>query len=100
MAKYEIILDPLAEFDINEGLDYYSIISQDLALRFIDTIEQKLDILSKTPNAFQLRYSRYHTLPLKDFPFMIQYFIDEIAKTIYVLAIPHTSENPDTAWPE
>ncbi|MFT5884620.1 MAG: toxin ParE1/3/4 [Arcticibacterium sp.] len=80
MAKYESILDPLAELDIDEGLDYYSIISQDLALRFIDDIEQKLGLKSTTPKAFQIRYSRYHTIPLKVFPFMIHYYIDEKIK--------------------
>jgi plasmid stabilization system protein ParE len=99
MADYDVIILPEAENDLLESADYYLKISEKVSKAFLIEVDQKLEILSTNPSAFQIRYRDYHTIPLSKFPFLIHYFLDENAGRVEVLAILHTSRNSDN-WPD
>lgn len=90
---YKIVIDPRAILDIQDAVDYYEFKNQGLGVRFYETLEEHFAIISKTP-FFQLRYKDYHALPIKKFPFILLYFIDESLKTVYIMSVFNTFLNP------
>lgn len=79
--------------DIQEAIDYYESKQSGLGEYFYQVIDEHLDTLSKNP-FFEIRYKDYRGLPIKKFPFIIFYFIDEKVKTVYIMSVFNTSLNP------
>ena len=73
---FKIILDNRAFNDIDDAVDYYHKLSPPLTKRFVSDIRRAMKALTKNP-FFQIRYKDYRCLPLKNFPFMIHYTVDE-----------------------
>ncbi|MEC4005706.1 type II toxin-antitoxin system RelE/ParE family toxin [Flavobacterium sp. SUN052] len=90
---YKVVFDPRAIIDIQETVTYYDSKKEGLGLRFYETLEEHIAIISKTP-FFQLRYKDYHALPIKKFPFIILYYIDENLKIVYIMSVFNTFLNP------
>ncbi|MBP6557753.1 MAG: type II toxin-antitoxin system RelE/ParE family toxin [Flavobacterium sp.] len=90
---YSVVIDPRALQDIQAAIDYYDFKSEGLGSYFYQEVEQHFEILAKNP-FYQIRYKDYHGLPLKKFPFIVFYFIDEEIKTVFVLSIFNTYINP------
>ncbi|MCP9764566.1 type II toxin-antitoxin system RelE/ParE family toxin [Lacihabitans soyangensis] len=80
---------------MEEAFEYYLRISEKLAIRILREIENKLEIISDIPEAFQVRYKEFRTISLKKFPYMIHYFVDSKSLEIHILAVLHTSVNTD-----
>lgn len=96
--SFQILIDPEAVQDIQEAIYWYNDQQADLGRKFHVTIKRVLSKLKK--NAFfQIRYDDVHCLPVKVFPFMIHYTINEESRLIIVRAILHTSQNPEK-WKE
>lgn len=91
---YEVILDNRALQDVQNIIEYYETKSLDLGRLFSDELDSSLLLLSKSP-FFQIRYSEIHCLPLKKFPYMIHYRVDENKKLILVSAVFSTHINPE-----
>lgn len=94
---YSITLDPMAIVDLQKAIDYYDEQQFGLGKRFEKTIDKHFTTLGKNP-FFQLRYDNVHCMPVKKFPFMIHYTIDEENKKIKINAVLHTSLNPNKHW--
>lgn len=90
---FEIVIEPRAILDIQSAIDYYESKQIGLGERFYEIIDEYLKILSNNP-FFEIRYKDYRGLPIKNFPFIIFYFIDEKIKTVYVMSVFNTSLNP------
>lgn len=91
--SYKLVIEPLAIEDIQQAIDYYDHQQIGLGEKFEQELDRQIRILSSTPH-FQIRYDQVHCLPLKKYPFMIHYTIDELGKTVIIRAIFHTSQNP------
>lgn len=96
MAFNTIVL-PSAIKDIQEIIDYYDTIQQGLSGKFDNELNDYFLSLQKNP-FFQTRYANVHCLPLKKFPVMIHFTIDEKLNKVYIRAVLNTSKNPDTSW--
>ena len=94
---YSIILSDEATFDIIDANDWYNVINPTLSGEFEKEIERFLNTILDNPNKFQLKYKTARIVFLKKFPFGIHYLIDK--KTIKVIAVFHTSRNPNN-WSE
>lgn len=92
-----ILILPQAVSDIAEAKAYYESQSAGLGIRFSDEVKKSIDTLMITPY-FQLRYENVRCLPLRSFPFMIHYTIDEQEQEIFIHAVLHTSRNPEKYW--
>ncbi|MCD9575765.1 type II toxin-antitoxin system RelE/ParE family toxin [Flavobacterium soyae] len=90
---FNIVIEPRALADIQEAIDYYESKQSGLGEYFYQVIDEHLDTLSKNP-FFEIRYKDYRGLPIKKFPFIIFYFIDEKVKTVYIMSVFNTSLNP------
>jgi len=73
---FEIILEPIALMDIQEAIDYYDDQKFGLGEIFENEVNRSLLSLSDIPY-YQIRYDKTRCLPLKKFPYMIHYTLDE-----------------------
>lgn len=92
--SYHFVNRPVVTSDIEEIVDYYKIISTDLANRFLDRLEEAKRYITNNPEAFQIKYKNVRTILLKQFPYHIHYIVDNSKKQINVLAIIHAYRNP------
>ncbi|MEQ6120503.1 type II toxin-antitoxin system RelE/ParE family toxin [Reichenbachiella sp. MALMAid0571] len=90
---YKIKAEPEAHDDIQEGIDWYNEQKPGLGRKFhaeVKTYFKKL----KTNPFFQVRYDDVHCLPIKKYPYMIHFTIDEENKIVTVKAVFNTSKDP------
>lgn len=80
-------------WDIQEAINYYETKQEDLGEYFYEVINEHIELLTQNPY-FQIRYEDYHGLPVKKFPFIIFYFIDEKLKIVNILSVFNTSMSP------
>lgn len=95
--SFSIAILPSALSDIQKAIDYYDEQQIGISQKFESELNLLFLSLQKNP-FYQLRYKTVHCLPLKKFPFMIHFTVDEKTSTIYVRAILHTSLNPYDYW--
>lgn len=84
---------PSALYDIQQTYDWYEEQSENLGERFLEIIDEAFEDLVKVP-FYQIRYDDVRCLPVRVFPFMIHFTIDENRKIISVSAILHTKKKP------
>ena len=96
--SYKIVIEPRAIADIQDAVDYYETKREDLGAYFYQIVDEYIEFIAKNP-FFQIRYKDYHGLPVKIFPYIILYYIDENEKTVYVLSVFNTSQNT-TKYPK
>jgi toxin ParE1/3/4 len=94
---FKIRIEPLAKLDIQTEILYYNSKRKGLGKRFHTEIVTSFESIKANP-FFQVRYDKVHCLPLKKFPAMIHYSLDEGKKLIVIRAVINTNRNPDTTW--
>jgi len=93
--SYKIILTPDAIKNIDDAIEYYkNFASIKVAKSFIDDYKTTFKDIQKT-KYFQFFFQEFRGKPMKKFPFIVFYTIDESLKIIIIKAIFHTSQNPD-----
>lgn len=95
---FTTVLDPRAIRDIQQAIDYYEELQPGLGEQFEDTLNKYLRKLEQNP-FFQVRYDNVHCLPLKKYPYMVHFTIDEKKELIIVRAVFNTFRNP-SIWKE
>lgn len=93
--SYTFINRPIVKADILEAIDYYKSINPKLAKQFLIRIKEAKESIALSPEGFSTKYNVVRTILLKQFPYHIHYFIDNIQKQIVVLAIIHAYKNPN-----
>lgn len=79
---FELRIDLRAEMDLEEALDYYMNKSVKTAQKLYTNVQKAYDSLELNP-FFQLRYLDYRCLPIKGFPYMFHFTIDEDKKNSF-----------------
>ena len=64
-----------------------------LGKKFEEALNRLFKMLEHSP-FFAIRYDEVHCLPMRKFPYMLHYTLDEGAGEIIVRALFHTSLNP------
>jgi toxin ParE1/3/4 len=90
---FKIKVDPEALDDIQENINWYNSQQPGLGKRFHKEVKSYFNKLKSNP-FFQVRYDDVHCLPLKKFPYMIHYTINEKDKLVIIHAIFNTSRDP------
>ncbi|KOS07987.1 hypothetical protein AM493_19465 [Flavobacterium akiainvivens] len=83
-----------AKKDIRQALKWYEDKQKGLGRRFVDTIRQEFDFIKNNPDSYQIRYKNVHTAVVSVFPYLIHYALDLNKNQITILAVIHTSLNP------
>jgi len=89
----EFKINPQAKIDIQEQIHYYNDQKKGLGKRFHNDVKATFKAIRKTP-FYQIRYKEVRCLPLKKFPAMVHYTVDENINTITIRAVFHTAQNP------
>lgn len=95
---YSVVIEPVALQDIQQGIDFYDEQQIGLGEKFEVAVNKHLTALEKNP-FFQVRYDNVHCLPVKKYPYMIHFTINETDKIVAVRAVFHTSLDPEK-WTE
>ena len=91
---YTILLEPEASTDIQEAIDWYNSQQRGRGATFYNEVQKGIDRLSTFP-FFQVRYDKVmRCLPLKGFPYMIHFSVNEEKAEVTIKAVFHTSKNP------
>lgn len=85
---------PIAESNIEEATDYYAAISLKVLKNFNKQLDLTISRILINPY-FQKRYKQVRALPLRKFPYIIFYEVDEEEKMIYILSVFCTHQNPE-----
>jgi toxin ParE1/3/4 len=95
--KFTLELDPRAIQDIQEAIDYYDEQVLGLGEKFEAYLSKYIKSLTKNP-LYQTRYDSIRCLPLKKYPFMIHFTVDEKLNAVYIHAVINTHKNPKEYW--
>lgn len=94
---FRVDLDQRAYIQIQEAIDYFNDLNNELGQKFFNEISDAIDSLTINP-FYQKRYNNVHCLPLKKFPYMIHFTIDETYFQVKIFAVINTFRNPDKYW--
>jgi plasmid stabilization system protein ParE len=95
-SAYKIKFIPAANEDLRNAVLFYHDISPILSKRFIKEIDLNINLIKSKPLLFPIKIQNFRIAPLKKFPFIIGYYIDNTNKSIQILSVFHTSQNPKT----
>lgn len=90
--KYELVIKPEAEADIEDSFDWYKLQSEGLGDNFVYFVEQTLEASHLMPFNYQLVYQDLRRAPVHRFPHLIFYFLER--EMIYVLACVYQKRAP------
>jgi toxin ParE1/3/4 len=92
--QYSICVTPTAVEDITVAVEYYNSLAHDLGYRFADVIDEYFERIALFPTSSEIRYKNIRCKPVKRFPFLITFTIDEINQTVNILRVFNTYQEP------
>ncbi|SRR5258705_8336558 len=92
--KYRLILRERAIIEINDAYDWYEDKKEGLGELFLEEFKEYAITIFKNPASFRTTYKKFREVPIKNFPFIIVYFIDDRKNKIIIISVFHTSRNP------
>lgn len=93
---YNIKISKLAQKEIEEAIDYYSVSSSEVPIQFVKSILDCYHLLSLNPY-YKIQYKNIRTVKLKKFPYSLFYIINEERKVIKILSCFHHKRKPKGA---
>jgi plasmid stabilization system protein ParE len=93
--KYEVVITPKANDDIQEIFDWYYLKNEWLSDYFIDKLTVILSKLEYYPNRFRKVNNEVRKAKLEKFPYIIYFYIEH--NQVIVLCVIHGKRHPD-AW--
>ena len=94
MKKYSLQIEQEALTDIQEITDWYNEQQKGLGKRFQKTAIKHINTLDKDPHIYAIRYKQIRCQPIKTFPYIVHFYINEETHTVEVLAVICTVRNP------
>jgi len=91
---YTILVTPTAAEDIAVAIEYYNAVATDLGYRFADLVAEYFNRIAELPTASAVRYRNVRCKPMKRFPFLITFTIDETAHAVNILRVFNTYQEP------
>ena len=91
---YTILVTPTATDDIAAAIEYYNALATGLGYRFADLVADYFDRIADLPTASAVRYRNVRCKPMKRFPYLITFTIDEAAHSVNILRVFNTYQEP------
>jgi plasmid stabilization system protein ParE len=92
--NFTIKIDRDAIRDIEEAIQWYESRQINLGTKFYSLLEEHIQLLSSNPY-YQIKYSNVRCLPIKTYPFMIHFTVDENSHTVVIRAVFNTHRDPE-----
>lgn len=90
---YLVLVTPTATEDIAAAVEYYNAVAVDLGYRFADLVAEYFNRIAELPTASAVRYKNVRCKPMKRFPFLITFTIDEITHSVNILRVFNTYQD-------
>lgn len=90
---YKVIVSFKAQMEFLDALEYYNDVSTLIPARFIAAIEETYIKLSVNP-FYQIRRNSLRAIPVKGFPYLLFFSVNESDKVVKILSCFHTSKHP------
>lgn len=90
---YKIILSPKSITDIEDAFEYYAFRSLQALKNLDKELADAYTAIGNNPH-YKIKYKNVIGFPLKRFPFLLLYTIDESDKTVLIYSIFNTYLNP------
>ncbi|MCH4828444.1 MULTISPECIES: type II toxin-antitoxin system RelE/ParE family toxin [Flavobacterium] len=98
MKNFKLVIKSNAQLDLKENINWYNQQKKGLGKTFYSYVKKKAKQLQNYPYSAENRYLEIRTAVVEKFPYMLHYIVDYNNKTIIILAVLHTSKNPDTNY--
>lgn len=85
--------------DLKEAAVWYNQARKGLGILFLKEVNKKVKQILKNPLAYEIRYENIRIAFVKRFPYGIHFEYLEIDNRVNILAVFHTSRNPEI-WNE
>ncbi len=82
MVSKIVDIQKLNTEDIAVAVEYYNAVAVDLGYRFADLVAEYFDRIAELPTASAVRYKNVRCKPMKRFPFLITFTIDEASHSV------------------
>jgi len=93
--SYKVNISDSAKTDIKEATLWYNKQQKGLGKDFTQNIKECVKIIQLQPKSFQVRYKNCRAGIPDKFPYLIVYNINKDNKTISIIAVFHSSQNPE-----
>ncbi|HUW07001.1 MAG TPA: type II toxin-antitoxin system RelE/ParE family toxin [Williamwhitmania sp.] len=97
--RFKVKIEPKALQDIQAITDWYNERQAGVGKRFQKATVKQIDSLVNNPHGWAIRYNEIRCLPVRKFPYMVHFYINESTETVEVLAVISTSRDPEI-WKE
>jgi toxin ParE1/3/4 len=91
---YTILVTPTATEHLAVAIEYYNAVAVDLGYRFADLVAEYFQRIAELPTGSAIRYKNVRCKPMKRFPYLIMFTIDEAAHPVSILRIFNTYQEP------
>ena len=85
LKQYQVNLDPEAVIEIQEGIEFYDEQMPGLGRKFENTVNKHVVAISKNP-FYQIRFKNIRCLPIKKYPYIILFKINESEQSVRVIS--------------
>jgi len=92
---YKLFKSPQVDIDLENAYEYYfNLKSTEALIRFDNAIEDAYHSLEINP-FYQIRYKNVRALPVKRFPYLIFFTVNETNLRVNILSIFQTAQHPN-----
>ena len=95
MRKFKVQVLELAKTDIRHARSWYNQQQSGLGKRLTEDMARILRKIASNPTSFAVRYKVIRLANFDTFPYAAHFYIDDKKDTVFIIAIFHTSRDPD-----
>ncbi len=92
MNKFKLVINPFAEVDIKDSIEWYNFQKENLGEEFTQKIKETVFRINDNPFQFPKVKKKIRKAIVNRFPYSIFFYIDD--SVINVFAVFHISRNP------
>jgi plasmid stabilization system protein ParE len=93
--SYQVKVDPSATAELDEAMDWFEGQKAGLGVDFLLKFYNAVAFLKENPKLYPQVHQSFRRVLMKKYPYAIYYAIAEANKEVVVLAVWHTSQDPD-----
>lgn len=93
--SYQVKVDPSATAEIDNAMDWYEKQKSGLGVDFLLKFYNAVAFLKENPTSYPEVYQSFRRLLLKKYPYAVYYAVAEAENEVIVLAVWHTSQDPE-----
>lgn len=97
MRSFNFKIQPRVYDEIQNGITYYNKQQKGLGQKFHKEVKNTFQTIKENP-FYQIRYESVRCLPVRKFPYMVHYLVDEAINAIIVYAVINTNLDPETNY--